>query len=257
MMNLSKIPFSKVLPAGVEVDTLLNNLQEWDDFDFPPLYYDDGKFTWGYADKEYDELEGIIFFYQRQRGRFRDSIDQKEGQRLLCKSRCGKKGYTFIGGGDNGLILTPEDGIECYRCPHAKITDALSLRVCRKQIKLFFLVKGNCIPHTLYLDPKTTENFINNYIMKLTMNGFFYFEVVTKIILKNDKPDFQIVGRLEGKHLETRDSFYESMKKDNTLYESQFLASFPNGKVVKCTCDIWKHGCICGVMQRERLKEKK
>jgi len=252
-MTYPKIAFSEMLPPGVQVDELIENLATLDDIDFPSLRYKSNQFIPSLAMPEDaphpDELEGIILFYHRQRGRFRDDLTQEDNHSFLCQSPCGRKGYTYIG--DEG-VLAPKDGIDCNQCPYLPFTKKSEFRVCRKQIKLFFLKKGGCIPLTLYLDPQTTEFFMNNYIMDLTSKGLYYFKVVTKISLKNGKPDFQIKGILEGKHTEFREFFKKTMKKDNTLYEDSFKASFPFGKITKCHCNLWK-GCTCGVFIREQL----
>jgi len=257
-----KIAFSEMLPPDfLSIDVLKENLASLDDIEFPHLRYQNNKFSWypnhvDENDKKYSELEGIILFYRRQRGRFRDDLSQKENEKFSCQSPCGKKGYTFIGDEEwNYGELVPKEGIECNRCPYSSFTKGSPLRVCRKQIKLFFLVKGSCLPQTLYLDPEAADLFTGSYLMnQVIRNGLAYYKVVTKISLKNGKPNFQIMGELEGKYKEFRDLFMDTMKKDNDLYDLYFKSSFPYGNVDICSCNLWQ-GCTCGMLHREQLAE--
>jgi len=194
-----------MLPSNIlGIDELFENLKEMDDIDFPHLSYQNNKFSWypnhvDENDKKYSELETIILYFRRQRGRFRDDLTQEEGENLSCQAPCGKKGYTYIGG-EEEIVYVPEDGIECKRCPYSSFTKGSGspFRVCRNQIKLFLLVKGSCVPQTLYLDPETSQFFANYYLINdLVAKGLSYPRVVTKISLKNGKPTFQMMGLLE------------------------------------------------------------
>lgn len=257
-----KIPFLEMLPPDTTVQRLLDNIPEvLDEIDFPRLLYKNGKFVAGHGDEwdsKFNDLEGVILFYKRQRGRFRDDLTQKEGERFVCQAPCGKKGYTRVADYyEEGEILpVPKDGIDCRQCSYMKFTQDSVLPICRNQCKLFFLIKGKIIPYALYLDPEASGFFWSSYLINtLVQKGLSYPKVVTKLSLKNGKPNFEIVGLLEGRHKEVRDAWLPSIKKKvNNLDEESFRISFPYGKVATCSCNLWR-GCTCGMMHREQLAE--
>jgi len=256
-----------MLPPDVEVDTLRENVESMDEFDLPFLTYKDNKFVSDVFSpsgvgksldgKSYPtELEGVIIFYKRQRGRFRDRLAQEEGKDLKCHAPDGKTGYTYIGDPAELDTYIPKEGISCKQCPYKNFVKGSNFRVCRNQFKLYFLSKGTAVPHILYLDTETTELFVNNYLINtIVQKGLAYYKVVTKIGFKNGKPYFKIMGILEGNCKEFRDIWLSCIKSNvNDLNEESFRAAFPYGLVDKCHCNMWQ-GCTCGMLHREYMAQ--
>lgn len=250
--QIPQVSVSEMLPPDVTIEDLFT--EDLNCIDFPKLTYRNGKFESEVDGFDPSELEGVILYYRRQRGRFRKETAQIEGEKFLCQSLCGKKGHTDVKYADETGPSSkhPEEGIDCNSCAFSRFTSGSSFQVCRKQIKLYFLVKGHCVPYTLFLDQEATETFLNQYLMQLTMKYFSYPTVLTRLSVKNKRAIFEVIGKMKGKEL--REIWLSTIKKDDTMDEIYFKHSFPNGNITTCFCNLWQ-GCTCGMMQRERISK--
>jgi hypothetical protein len=224
--ELAQLTSEDLLPAEVEFDELIENLEDMDEIEFPRIRFRQGKFFFSDdpEDKGVEEFEGVVFFYGKQNTYWAGAYDPGNVLPPECFSVDGKE----------GTKARNEDGEfgACKTCKFNQFGSGMGKgKACRNQVKLYIQRLGTTVPMTLFLAPTSIGNFMQNYLMnKVTQKGLSYSRVVTKIKSYQQgtetyyRVNFEVAGVFKGEEAakvkQLRDYWMNAIKSDRTRLEN-------------------------------------
>lgn len=217
---------SDLLPAEVDYDELMENLEEMDDIEFPRIRFRQGKFFFSDdpEDKGVTEFEGVVFFYGKQNTYWAGNYDPSNVVPPECFSPDGKTG-------SKPRNANGEFG-DCKTCKFNQFGSGVGKgKACRNQVKLYIQRLGTTVPMALFLAPTSIGAFMQNYLMnKVTQKGLSYSKVVTRFkAYQNDKEtyyrvNFEVASVFKGEDADRvkglRDYWLTSIKSDRSKMEN-------------------------------------
>lgn len=187
---LAVLEANALLPEDMDIESMSDNLSEFDDINFPRLRIENGKFKTHDDDPGSEELDAVILFFGKQNSYWSKPFS-KTGPRIQpdCFAADGKTGSKKREGNKFG---------ECRTCyfNQFKSHPANDGKACRNQYKLYLQVSGLAIPMTLILPPTAIKPFKDGFILhRITQKGLSYFKVLTRLsAYRNDDETFYRVN---------------------------------------------------------------
>jgi len=207
-----------LLPANMEFDQLIENLEEMDEVNFPRISFKNGRFKLSKDDKGADVLKGVILFHGRQNTYWEGTYDPNNIVPPECFSVDGKTG-------SKARNSSGQFG-SCRSCAYNQFgSGAGKGKACRNQKKVYIQVPGNAVPYTLFLAPTSLTGFNDGYIMnKIVQKGHQYWAVLTTFTAYQEGNDtyfkisFEVDSSFEGEEKtqlkELRDFWMPAIKAD-------------------------------------------
>jgi hypothetical protein len=162
--------------------------------------------------EEMPELEGVIIYKRPARFLYEKTFEEEPNTPPICFSRLEPNRRTVAGEElTYSEVGQGKPGGKCVNCVLGKF-DGREPPKCAQRLQMFILRPGTILPCILSVPPTGLKN-MRNYMMRLSMHGTVYHDVITKFklsesknagnitFMKMDEP--QLAGMMEP---ETRDS---------------------------------------------------